>query len=201
MGIASKGGTNESGGSAARRQPGRRGPQRRARRSAAGEGRHGLKRPFRSAPAHSPRPASSVERLSPAPSVITLKLPSVSSTTASMPSSAASPWLRAAARTSSSVTRATRMASPRKRPRKNSSAGSPVTVRRTHATRTLDQVTTYCSPINSAKASTPSASDTSRLSRIVAKVEPSATVTTRSNAFIFDNVRRPDRRNNSTRLI
>jgi len=48
------------------------------------------------------------------------------------------PWLRAAARTSSLVTRATRMASPRKRPQKNSSAGSPVTVRRTHATRTLD---------------------------------------------------------------
>ena len=34
------------------------GPRRRARRSAAGEGCHGLKRPFRSAPAHSPRPAS-----------------------------------------------------------------------------------------------------------------------------------------------
>ena len=66
---------------------------------------------------------------------------------------------------------------------------------------TLDQVTAYCSPINSANTSTPSASDTLRLSRIVAKVEPSATVTTRSNAFIFDNVRRPDRRNNSTRLI
>lgn len=72
---------------------------------------------------------------------------------------------------------------------------------RTQATRTLDQVTAYCNAISNASASTPCASDTSRLSRMVAKVDPSATVTTRSKAFIFDNVRRPETRNNSTRLI
>jgi hypothetical protein len=56
-----------------------------------------------------------------------------------------------------------------------------------------------CNPINSAKAGTPSASDTSLDGSTVARVEPIATVTTRSKAFIYDKVRLPEIRNNSTR--
>uniref|UniRef100_I1XMF9 Uncharacterized protein n=1 Tax=Methylophaga nitratireducenticrescens TaxID=754476 RepID=I1XMF9_METNJ len=55
-------------------------------------------------------------------------------------------------------------------------------------------------PISKAKARAPSANATSRLSKIVASVEPKATVTTISNAFILDKIRLPEIRNNITRL-
>lgn len=58
---------------------------------------------------------------------------------------------------------------------------------------------TYCNPISSTKATTPSASATSLDSRTVASVEPIATVTTRSKAFIFDSVRLPEMRSKNTR--
>lgn len=128
----------------------------------------------------------------------TLNDPSVSSTTASAASKSCSPAARTAAWISSSVTRARRSAAERNSPRKNSMRGSPVTSRRTQGTLTLDQVTMNCIPISKAKARAPSASATSLLSRMVAKVEPRETVTTRSKAFIFDKVRFPDIRRKMT---
>ena len=72
------------------RQPDQRArPRPRTRRSTTARPCPGLQTPFSSGPGTC-TPAS-VAQLPPAPSVITLKLPSVSSTTASMPSSAASP--------------------------------------------------------------------------------------------------------------
>ncbi len=65
--------------------------------------------------------------------------------------------------------------------------------------RTDSQVIASCSPINSANAARPSASVTSLFNRMVASVDPSATVTTRSKAFIFERVRFPDTRNSATR--
>ena len=55
----------------------------------------------------------------------------------------------------------------------------------------------YCRPIKRAKAITPSAKVTSLDRMIVANVEPRATVTTRSKAFILESVRFPDRRRNA----
>ncbi len=60
--------------------------------------------------------------------------------------------------------------------------------------RTDVQVTTNCAPASKTNAVTPSANGTSLESSIVASVEPSATVTTRSKAFIFESVRLPVRR-------
>ena len=56
---------------------------------------------------------------------------------------------------------------------------------------------TNWSRIKTARAVTPSASDTSALSSIVANVDPNAMVTTKSKAFIFVNVRLPDTRNSA----
>ena len=64
--------------------------------------------------------------------------------------------------------------------------------------RTEAHATPYCSPASSANAKIPSASATSLLSSTVARVDPSATVTTRSNAFSFASVRLPKARNSTT---
>ena len=64
--------------------------------------------------------------------------------------------------------------------------------------RVLDQEMANCMPINSANARRPSASATLLLSTMVARVEPIATVTTRSKAFIFASVRLPDTRSMNT---
>jgi hypothetical protein len=50
----------------------------------------------------------------------------------------------------------------------------------------------------SSRAMTPSAQETSELSRIVASVEPSATVTTRSKALSLASVRLPVSRSTTT---
>ena len=55
-----------------------------------------------------------------------------------------------------------------------------------------------CSPHSNAKASSASDSDTSLLSTAEARVEPRATVTTKSKAFILDKVRLPVVRRIST---
>jgi len=61
--------------------------------------------------------------------------------------------------------------------------------------RTARAAIAYCSTTSVIKAVTPSTSATSRFSNMVARVEPSATVTTRSNALIFAKVRLPLNRN------
>ncbi len=62
--------------------------------------------------------------------------------------------------------------------------------------RTDSHATTNCSTISSANARIPSASATSLDNSTVASVEPSATVTTKSKAFIFVSVRFPAARSN-----
>jgi hypothetical protein len=71
-------------------------------------------------------------------------------------------------------------------------------VSRNRRERSEIAVTTNCSEQSSAKASTPSASATSSDRSTVASVEPSATVTTRSKAFIFASVRFPKTRSSAT---
>ena len=50
----------------------------------------------------------------------------------------------------------------------------------------------YCKDINTPSAKTPSANATSLLSNTEASVEPSATVTIKSNSFIWDKVLFPE---------
>ena len=64
--------------------------------------------------------------------------------------------------------------------------------------RTDSQAIAYCREISRKSASTPSASATDLLRSTVAKVEPSATVTTRSNALSLLSVRLPEIRSSST---
>ena len=60
--------------------------------------------------------------------------------------------------------------------------------------RTDSQVMQYCRKINMKKARTPSNRAMSLLKMTVARVEPRATVTTKSKAFILDKVRLPEMR-------
>lgn len=69
---------------------------------------------------------------------------------------------------------------------------------RTRRERTDSQVMMNCNATSKAIAAKPSASDTSLLIKILDKVEPKATVTTRSQEFIFDRVRLPLMRSNNT---
>jgi hypothetical protein len=65
--------------------------------------------------------------------------------------------------------------------------------------RTESHVITNCKRTSSAIASRPSARATDLLSSTVARVEPSATVTTRSKAFSLVSVRFPEMRRIATR--
>ena len=60
------------------------------------------------------------------------------------------------------------------------------------------QATADWAPASRPRAGAPSVHDTSLLSRIVARTEPSATVTTRSKAFSFASVRSPASRSTTT---
>lgn len=56
----------------------------------------------------------------------------------------------------------------------------------------------YCRKISSVEVTNPSARATLLVSSTVASVEPSATVTTKSKAFILVKVRLPDTRSSSS---
>ena len=76
-------------------------------------------------------------------------------------------------------------------PAEDQERGVDFTSAGTTLVRTDSQVMTSWRPMRSPNAATPSARATSSDSRIVASVEPSATVTIRSKAFIFASVRFP----------
>ena len=122
----------------------------------------------------------------------TLRLPSVSNTTVSTSPIVTMPLLRSAARTSDSKTRSSFIAFGRNSPRYKSSVGSDLTNPVMVWERTGSQVIVNCSPHKSMKATTPWAKATSLEKSIVAKVEPRATVTIKSKAFILDSVRFPE---------
>src|SRR5690606_5740014 len=90
------------------------------------------------------------------------------------------------------VTRSLFSGSGRNRLRQNRTCGSELTARRTAGDRTDGQVIRMRSRIRRPDDTTPSLNDTSRDSRMVARVEPMATVMTRSKAFSFDSVRLPE---------
>lgn len=124
-----------------------------------------------------------------------LNVPSVSRTTASAWAIAPRPLPLSACRISARVTRSARIAVSRGRPPRTSSVGSDFTSRRTMGDRTCAHATAACSPASTAKAVSPSTRATSGDRSAVARVDPRATVTTKSKAFIFDSVRFPvDRR-------
>lgn len=70
------------------------------------------------------------------------------------------------------------------------------------ALKRLERLATHAtanwSPTSKARPARPSASVTSLEVSTDARVEPSATVTTRSNAFIFESVRFPETRSSAT---
>ena len=91
------------------------------------------------------------------------------------------------------------MAPSRKRPSWKRSVGSDFESCLTVAERTDSRVMANCRPMSSTNAVTPSTSATVSDRRTVASVEPSATVTTKSKAFIFDKVRLPETRKSTTK--
>ncbi len=100
---------------------------------------------------------------------------------------------------SSLVTRLRRMADHKNSPRRKSNVGSDRTARAKARERTDRLATANCSAASSVSATTPSARATERDNRIVARVEPIATVTTRSKAFSLASVRLPVSRSRRTR--
>src|SRR5690606_7452267 len=132
---------------------------------------------------------------------ITLKLPSVSRTTASTSSRAACPSARTAARTSPLVTLSRFRESSKNFPRYSRRVGLPLIQLRNVAERTESQVMANCSATSKANASAPCAQVVDCDSSTVASVDPSATVTTKSKAFHFDSVRFPVTRSNSTSVV
>jgi hypothetical protein len=81
---------------------------------------------------------------------------------------------------------------------RSSSVGRAVTIARPAGRARDDQATRNCNPARSARATAPSAQLTSVLRRMVARVDPSATVTTRSKALSLASVRLPDTRRTAT---
>jgi len=78
-------------------------------------------------------------------------------------------------------------------------AGSARIVRANCDVRTDTDVTMYCIRISSARTVAPSAKATVSCNRIAESVDPRATVTTKSNALSFANVRFPEIRKKAMR--
>ena len=85
------------------------------------------------------------------------------------------------------------MASSRKRPLWKTSVGRDLTRASNRSDRTESQVTSACNATSAATAAIPLAMGVPDKT-VEATSEPTATVTTKSNAFIFDSVRLPPRR-------
>lgn len=144
-----------------------------------------------------PRVSWTPLRVEPFPSLLwgmTLMVPLVSRTTAATSERSPDPVERTACSTSDSLRRFLRSWSCRSSPEITRATGRAVTAALAPGTCADAQATTNCSPASSASAVSPSKKATSELSRIVARVDPMATVTMKSNALSCPRVLLPETR-------
>lgn len=115
---------------------------------------------------------------------MTLNVPFGSRTTAPTDPMSPKPPERTACKTCDSVTRLARIALSEITPSETRTTGRAVTARRKKGNLVESHATRNCNAANNSSAVAPSINATSLLKRIVASVDPKATVTTKSNAFI-----------------
>ena len=130
--------------------------------------------------------------------LITLRLPSVSSTTAATRPGRRRP-IAQGGRTSARVTRCCAQRPVQEAPRCSNSVGSDFTQLAEARGADGEPATSTAGRPAGAKATRPSTRATDLLSSTVARVEPSATVTIRSKAFSLARVRFPETRSSITR--